>query len=63
LDDTSDINITFCEKDDWDECVEKKTLRSAASEENQGFYRRTFHRLFMYNFFNSFVKLIIIMSN
>jgi hypothetical protein len=34
LDDTSDINITFCEKEDWDECVEKKTLCPAAREEN-----------------------------
>jgi hypothetical protein len=41
----------------------EKASRPGTREENQGFRRRTFHRLFMYNFLNSFVMLIIIMSN
>jgi hypothetical protein len=57
------INNTFYQNQGVRNFLEKKASRPATREENQGFRRRTFYRLFMYNFLNSFVMSIIIMSN
>ena len=60
--DSLPINTPFYQNNGSDFLGEKAS-RSGTREENQGFRRRTFHRLFMYNFLNSFVMSIIIISN
>jgi hypothetical protein len=60
--DSLPINTPFYQNNGSDYLGEKAS-RPGTREENKGFRRRTFHRLFMYNFLNSFVMLIIIMSN